>query len=164
MKNELPDYPLSLALVDLLPVIFFFVATLIVALRTKSVLFMAGSALAFAAGLVQVCWKLIIVLAKKNIWPLHAQMKFVMPLGFLLMLIALVLMRKNINWSGIVHELLSMPSLLFLILAVLCCVGMIVLAVTLGMKDGAKSQWIEEGVNVIFQASVMMCVLLTNGS
>ena len=158
--KTVPDFPLSLAIIDIIPVAFFFAATLIISLRLKSPLFFTGAALTFLAGSCQVIWKSLIALNGTNIWPLHAQMKYVMPLGFLLMAIAVFLAHKTIGWKFILQSLISFPQLTFVILAVICCISMIILSFALGIKD-IKSQWIEEGVNILFQGSVFALVLLT---
>mgnify|MGYP007069835169 FL=1 len=157
-SSFVPNYPFSLALVDSVPVIFFFASTVLLFIRLKSPLFFTGSLITFLAGSLQVAWKMTVSLSHKNIWWLHAQMKYLMPLGFLLMIIAIILMRNSINWQSIRTLVFKLPIVIFFILTLICFITMIVLSITLGIKDIA-SQWIEETINIFFQASVFACIL-----
>lgn len=156
--QEIPQYPLSLALLDAIPVIFFFVATLIIFRRLKSSLFLMGAVISFVAGTMQVIWKILVAVSEKNVYFLHSQFKYTMTIGFILMIVGIIIKCKSIDWKTFFSKLVHLPSVIFLALIGLCFVAMLILAFTLGMKD-VKSQWIEEGVNIIFQGSVLALVL-----
>ena len=79
-KDTLPeDFTLLLALTDSLPVIFFGACMLLIGRRFSSLLFMAGALLCLIGGAGKVLWKIIVVLQKKNVWPLFIQMRILMP-------------------------------------------------------------------------------------
>ena len=47
-----------------------------------SAVLLIGGVICFAAGMLKVLWKFIVVLQKKNVWPLFVQMRIGMPVGF----------------------------------------------------------------------------------
>ena len=59
---EKQSFPLSLALVDALPVLFFGAAAAILGVKLRSVVFIVGAALCLLAGAGKVVWKLLIAL------------------------------------------------------------------------------------------------------
>lgn len=79
-KDTLPeDFTLLLALTDSLPVIFFGAGMLLIGRRFSSLLFITGSLLYLIGFLRKVLLKIIVVLQKKNVWPLFIQMRILMP-------------------------------------------------------------------------------------
>lgn len=85
-KDIVPEgFTMGLVLVDALPVIFFAGSMFLIGQRFSSALFMLGALFCLVGGAGKVLWKTIVVLKKKNIWPLFVQMRILMPLGFLLM-------------------------------------------------------------------------------
>ena len=90
-KDTIPEnFTLSLAFVDSLPVLFFGGSMILIGLLFGSPLFLIGAALCFWAGAAKVLWKIIVVTKKKNVWWMFLQMRIVMPIGFLLMLLAVI--------------------------------------------------------------------------
>lgn len=63
----------------------FCASTAVLGARVQRPLFVTGAAVAFASGAGKVCWKLLIALAHKNVFWLSRQMRFVMPVGLLLL-------------------------------------------------------------------------------
>ena len=91
-KDTVPqNYTVGLALFDVVPVIFFGLASWLLWKMTGSVVLLIGGAICFAAGMLKVLWKFIVVLQKKNVWPLFMQMRIGMPAGFTLMLIGFLI-------------------------------------------------------------------------
>ena len=90
-KKNYGDFPLSLALFDALPVIFFSVAMVLIAMRFRNVFFIKGAVLCAVSGLGKVVWKIIIVGTKKDISLLKKKLPGLLPVGFLLMLIGVIL-------------------------------------------------------------------------
>ena len=91
-KNTVPnDFTITLALIDFMPVLFFFGIYIILSMMLKSNLFFIGAILSFIFGFIKVIWKIIVVIKKKNIWILFLQMRIVMPLGFLISLIGFII-------------------------------------------------------------------------
>ena len=113
-KDTVPeDFTLLLALTDSLPVIFFGASMLLIGRRFSSLLFMAGALLCLIGGAGKVLWKIIVVLRKKNIWPLFIQMRILMPAGFLLMLASLFTNADKMSFPGICQAVASFPSVIF---------------------------------------------------
>ena len=159
-KDTVPqDYTLGLALFDALPVLFFGVACLILWKMTGSMLILIGGAICFIAGMLKVLWKIIVVIRKKNIWPLFVQMRIGMPAGFTLLLIGFVVSCFTKDMSGFTSGLLRPLPLLFLALYVAGMAAMIVCSSKLDPAD-SKANWIEQGCNTVAQGAFMFMMLL----
>lgn len=159
-KDTIPeDFTLGLVLVDALPVLFYCGSMLLLGRYLHSSFFAAGALLCLIGGAGKVLWKLIVVLRKKNIWPLFIQMRILMPAGFLLVLEALVLQRNRIRIAGISQAVLQFPSVLFFAVGFLGMILMGVFAVVLDSSD-VKANWIEQLTNGIAQASFFIGLLL----
>lgn len=156
-KNDVPnDFTYSLVLVDALPVIAFSLNVIYIAFRFSDVLFLIGSILVAFAGLAKVIWKLIVVWKHKNVWPLFIQLRFIMPIGFALMLFSLIWNRSRIS---VLPYLFSFPSCIFFGIGM---VGMILMMVFMKVLDSGdlKSNWIEQITNTIAQFSIFVGLLL----
>ena len=159
-KNTVPeDFTLLLALTDSLPVIFFGASMLLIGRRFSSLLFMAGALLCLIGGAGKVLWKIIVVLQKKNIWPLFIQMRILMPAGFLLMLASLFTNADKVSFHGICQAVASFPSVIFFAAGLLGMVLMTVFAFILDSAD-PRANWIEQLTNGAAQAAFFMGILL----
>ena len=159
-KDTVPeDFTLSLALVDALPVLFFGGSMILTALLFKSRLFLTGALLCFWAGAAKVLWKIVVVKKKKNIWWLFLQMRIVMPIGFALMLLSVILNRKAIRFAAVLTAVTSFPSVIFFSLGILGMVLMGVFASRLDSSD-LRSNWIEQLTNTAAQAAIFAGILL----
>lgn len=78
-RKNYEKFPLSLALFDALPVIFFSTAMLIIAVNYKNILFIIGAMLCTLAGVCKVIWKIIIAGTRKDIALLNRQLRVTMP-------------------------------------------------------------------------------------
>ena len=159
-KDTIPEnFTLPLALVDALPVLFFGGSTILIGLLFGSPLFIAGAALCFWAGAAKVLWKIIVVKKKKNIWWMFLQMRIVMPVGFALMLLAVIINRNAINLNAVFAAVVSFPSVIFFAIGV---TGMVLMAVFAAKLDPAdlRSNWIEQLTNTIAQAAIFIGILL----
>ncbi len=159
-KDTVPDdFTLSLAAVDALPVLFFGGSIILIGLMFKNALFLIGALLCFWAGAAKVLWKIIVVTKKKNIWWLFMQMRIVMPIGFTLMIIAVILSRNTINLSAVLAAAVSMPSVLFFAIGI---IGMILMGIFSAKLDSSdvRSNWIEQLTNAAAQASVFTGILI----
>ena len=152
------DFTLSLALIDALPVLFFGGSIILIGLMFRKVLFLIGALLCFWAGVAKVIWKIIVVTKKKNIWWLFMQMRIVMPVGFLLILLSVILNLKAIKLSVILSAVISMPSVVFFAIGI---VGMILMGIFASKLDSSdvRSNWIEQLTNTVAQASIFAGVL-----
>lgn len=158
-KDIIPqDFSLGLACVDAIPVIFFGLTFCTIGLRTNPFLFI-GALICLISGALKVLWKVIVVLQKKNIWPLFLQMRIAMPLGFLIMMIGFILQIPQIDFAVLLKALLTLPAAIFFFLGILGMIGMCVFASILDSSD-AKSNWIEQLTNGIAQICFFICALI----
>ena len=158
-KDTIPEkFTLSLALVDALPVLFFGGSMILTGLLFGKPLFLFGAALCFWAGAAKVLWKIIVVTRRKNIWWLFLQMRTVMPLGFALMLLSVILNRSTINLTSVLVAVLSLPSAIFFAAGV---TGMVLMGIFAAKLDSAdvRSNWIEQLTNTIAQAAIFTGIL-----
>lgn len=158
-KNTIPEnFTLSLAFVDALPVLFFGGSTILIGLLFGSPLFLTGAVLCFWAGAAKVLWKIIVVKKKKNIWWLFLQMRIVMPLGFALMIFAVIMNRSAVNLPAVFAAIVSLPSVIFFAIGV---TGMVLMGVFAAKLDSAdvRSNWIEQITNALAQAVVFTGIL-----
>lgn len=87
-------------------------------------------------------------------------MRFVMPLGFLLIIIGVILGKNNIDLSGFWHNAVAFPNVIFFTVTV---IGMLMMGVFAFALDGtkAKNNWIEQITNAVAQLSLMIGIILT---
>lgn len=86
------------------------------------------------------------------------QMRIVMPVGFLLMLISLLLKLKAIKLPVILSAVTSMPSVVFFAIGIAGMVLMGVFAAKLDSSD-VRSNWIEQLTNTAAQAAIFVGIL-----
>lgn len=159
-RDIVPEgFTLRLAMVDALPVLFFCASMIVISRFFSGRLFLLGALLCFAAGAAKVLWKVIVVLRKKNIWFLFLQMRILMPIGFGMMMLSLIINRSEISIAGMGAAFLSMPSLVFFVIGILGMVLMMVFAAKLDSSD-VKANWIEQLTNAIVQAAFFVGLLL----
>lgn len=156
--NDLPEgFTLALALVDAVPVVLFCASAVVFGARAASPVFVAGAVLAFAGGAGKVCWKLLIAVARRNVVWLGCQMRYVMPAGFVLMIVGAAINHAQVE--GLVAALIHLPSLAFLLAWIACMCAMGYFA---GHRDqtDARSNWTEQLVNACGQAALLAALLL----
>lgn len=150
-------FTVSLAAVDALPVLFFGIAAAVLGLKLHSAVFFIGAIICLLAGAGKVLWKLLIALRQKDVPLLGAQLRYLMPLGFLLMILGAVLSDQN-QLKTLLHAAVQMPSALFFLLGILGLTGMILCAKKFDRHD-VKGNWIEQIINAVAQGCVMLGVL-----
>ena len=159
-KNTIiEDFPLNLALVDLLPVIFFGLISVFLGLIFNSLIFIVGALITFTSGLLKVIWKIIVATKKKNIWFLFIQMRIIMPIGFLIMIVGFILYCLNNDITLFFNSLFNITSIIFLILGLIGLVAMIICSIKLDSSD-LKSNWIEESINSVTQLFIFIAILV----
>lgn len=159
-KDIVPDgFTLGLALFDALPVLFFGISAILLGYLFGSVLFVIGAVLCFAAGAAKVLWKIIVVLRKKNVWFLFIQMRILMPIGFLMMILAFFLAKDSMDLPWIMQAATESPVSVCFLLGILGMVLMGIFAFVLDSSD-KKSNWIEQITNCIAQLMIMCGVIL----
>ena len=156
--DDLPEgFTLALALVDAVPVALFCASAAVFGARAASPVFIAGAFFAFAGGAGKVCWKLLIAVARRNVAWLGKQMRYVMPVGFALMIAGAAINHAQV--AGLVAALIRLPSLAFFLawLACMCAMGYFA-----GHRDqtDARSNWNEQLVNACGQAALLAALLL----
>lgn len=153
------NFPLSLALIDFLPVIFFGLTSLFLGLYFKSLIFIIGASLTFLSGLLKVIWKIIVSIKKKNVWFLFIQMRIVMPIGFIIMIIGFILYCLNNDISLFFNSLFNVTSIVFLIFGFIGLMLMIICSIKLDSRD-LKSNWIEQIINSASQLFIFIAILV----
>lgn len=157
-KNDLPEgFTVALALVDAVPVALFCASAAVFGARLGSPVFVAGAAVALLGGAGKVCWKLLIALARRNVGWLSRQMRFVMPVGFALMLAGVAL--RPAAAMAALDALGRMPSLALVAVWLGCMCAMGYFA---GHRDqgDARSNWTEQLTNALGQAALLAALVL----
>ncbi|MCD7841596.1 MAG: alpha/beta hydrolase [Lachnospiraceae bacterium] len=147
----------GMALVDALPVICFSISIALIASMYHSAVFLIGALLCIIAGLGKVLWKLILAAAHKNIQLLYRQFHYLMPGGFVLILLSLIISRPSLSelWKNIS----SFPCNILFLLAI---VGFAVMGILGAKLDSAskRANWIEQLVNLAAQLCILLGVLM----
>lgn len=158
MSNRMDEFPqgftMGLALVDLIPVLFFGAGAAVVGMRMHSLLFALGAVCCILAGCGKVLWKILLATARKDVRFLNTQMRFIMPLGFILMIIGWCQDPLPISAASF----LMMPSVLFFALGLTGIACMTVLGIRNKTTD-VRANWIEQCVNSAAQASFFLGIL-----
>ena len=158
-KNTVPqDYTLGLALFDAVPVILFGWACLELWKLTGSVPVLIGGLICFVAGMLKVLWKIIVVLKKKNVWPLFVQMRIGMPAGFTLLLIGVIAACITKDLSAVGKAVLHPLPIICLILYCAGIAAMIICGKKLDSAD-LKANWIEQSCNTVAQGAFLAAML-----
>ena len=161
-KDIVPsDFTLSLALVDLFPVLFFGLGSIFLGLILKDYTFLIGAIICTLSGLIKVIWKFIVVLKKKNVWWMFLQMRIVMPISFILMLIGLIISVITINdfYNEVFKLFINIPTLVFYCLGIIGIVCMVIFCVKLD-SSSSKDNWIEQFTNGLSQLFIFIGTLI----
>ena len=159
-RETIPEgFSVPMALVDLIPVVFFGLSAVKAGSLFHSTLFMAGAAICLLSGVVKVGWKLIAAASQRNIWPMFVQMRILMPVGFLTMLIALVVDRAGLNGEAMLAGLTGFPACIFFLAGTLGMILMLVFAFRMDSSD-PKVNWIEQAINSLTQICFFIGLLL----
>lgn len=157
-KDSVPEgFSVPLALVDAIPVAVFAIAFIVLGKKAKaSFLIPLGGLIAFIGGAIKVAWKIIVAVKKKNIWWMFVQMRYTMPLGFVLILIGCIISHAALGaaFAGIGPASIVFFALWFL--------GMCLMGVFAKKLDNAdpKANWIEQGTNGIAQICLLIGLIL----
>lgn len=154
---EKETFTVQLAVVDALPVLFFGIAAVMLGLKLHSAVFFIGALICLLAGAGKVLWKLLIALKSKDVPLLGAQLRYLMPAGFLLMILGAVFSDRA-QLKTLLQAAVQMPSALFFLLGILGLMGMILCAKKFDPHD-VKGNWIEQIINAVAQGCVMLGVL-----
>ena len=155
---EKQEFTVALAAVDALPVLFFGAAAALLGLKLQSAVFIVGAALCLLAGAGKVAWKLLLALRGKDVAILGAQLRYVMPAGFLLMMIGGFFAEGEILRT-LLQAAVRLPSAAFFALTIVGIIAMIVCAKKFDRFD-VRGNWIEQGINAAAQGCALIGVLL----
>lgn len=157
-KGEVPEgLSLSLALADVVPVALFASSAFVAAGSIASPAWALGAILATAGGVGKVAWKFLMALAHKNVPALSRQMRYVMPVGFALMVVGATL--DAAGTLGLLSSLGRMPSLALVVAWLGCMLLMVRFARRRDQLD-ARANWAEQGVNAVGQLTLFVALLL----
>ena len=159
-ESTVPEgFSLAMALTDCLPILFFSISSAVLAFRFNSFLFRIGIFLVIVAGILKAGWKFTIVLVRKDLPFLNRQMRFLMPAGFSLMLIALFADRSRWSAAAVVRHITAFPSLVFFLAGT---AGILLLSrfACRGNGRDARTNWKEQIINGISQLCIMLGILL----
>lgn len=160
-KDTVPEgFSVSMALVDLLPVLFFGLSAMTAGRLFHSALIVAGALVCLLSGVVKVLWKLIAAVSRRNIWPMFVQMRILMPLGFALMLAALIADRAKLSFPTMLAGLTRFPACVFFAAGALGMTLMLVFAFCWDSSD-ARVNWQEQTVNAAAQLCILIGLLLS---
>ena len=159
-KESLPDdFTLSLVIVDSLPVIVFSISMLCLYQKFPSMIYLLGAVLCTLAGLLKVLWKLVVVLWKRNIYFCYIQLRYLMPIGFFLILLSLAIDRKMIHLTDLIKQISQFPNCLCYIMFVASMILMGIFAKKLD-PEKVRSNWIEQLTNLFGQICLLLGILL----
>ena len=154
--NSKNQFTMGLAFFDALPVAFFGIAVIILGGKLHSLLFVGGAVLCFLAGVGKVLWKLILAWRDQDVRILGMQFRFLMPVGFLLMILGALI--KSSEVLPLLHAACRMPAAVFFFIS--CCgiAGMVFCARRFD-QHSVKGNWIEQIINTVAQGSFLLGVL-----
>ena len=168
LKEEYRQYTLGLALFDIVPVLAFLAAGIVLWTMWSDRLLLAGVICSFIAGMSKVLWKLLVVVKRRNNAALTGIFHILMPAGFALMMLAVILSTvKTVAGGGAFAES-AMAGLwrgLTMKPAVWCFLGGFAGMCLMGylgshMDDSARANWIEEIVNAAAQLAILAGVVI----
>lgn len=158
-KNIVPEgFTISMALIDGLPVLFFALMGIFLGIMLNSILFVVGAGVCFISGALKVLWKIIVVLKRKNVWPLFLQMRIVMPIGFLVIIVSFILACVNKSIKNL-ECIINAWSFIFLGIGIIGMILMIIFSIKLDSSN-PKANWIEQICNSICQGSFFLAILI----
>ena len=159
IRQKYEGFTKGLALFDLAPVLLFGLTAIVIGTRFPNSLFLTGAVSALAGGLCKVLWKFLIAVADRDLHFLNRPLFIVlMPAGFSLMLVSVLISFRKIRWQAVGQRMISFPALLFFILGATGLAAMVVF-VHVHDKTIAKNNWVEQATNTFAQAMILLGVL-----
>ncbi|MEE3488967.1 MAG: hypothetical protein VZT48_12785 [Bulleidia sp.] len=159
-EDKVPEgFTLAMALLDAVPVVFFCFSVLVCASVLKDQLFLIGSVLVITAGLLKVCWKFVIAVSRKNIMFLNRQMRYLMPLGFVLIIVSLCRITDKVSLVAFTHAMTGSHAWIFFFLG-LIGIGFMVYFAKHNDQMDARSNWKEQFTNALSQLAFLIGFLL----
>ena len=153
------DFPLSLALMDALPVLFFDASMALVAGRFASVVFRLGAAVIVLASCGKVLWKLLLSLCRRNVLWLNRYFIPCQISGFALILLSFALNLRTIRWGSVLAQLTHFPSAVFFLLW-LCGMACMSWYRKNRFDNSLKANWTAQLINTAAQGALLAGILL----
>ena len=153
-------FTVGLALVDAIPVLLFGVSVILIGARWGNAVFLIGAVAMFVGGASKVLWKLLIGLGKGD-KPLLAKLfRPCMFGGFALVLISVIIgsFTGALSWPAVGRAIVSLPALVFFILAVAGMTAMGVLAKKMD-QTSARANWTEQLINAFAQLMLLLGIV-----
>jgi hypothetical protein len=159
----------SLAMLDLVPVVLFFILGILFYRKMAGVasaadpgfrmggFFLAGVLVCTVGGFCKVIWKFIIVLTGKDRTVLPKIFRIGMFGGFAVLVLASVFSGER--FLTVLHGMVSFPAVIFLAAGAAGMALMIVMSAKME-KESVRANWIEEGTNTLAQTMFLICLLL----
>lgn len=158
--NSVPEsFPLSLALVDALPVLFFACSMTLIAERFTSFRFRFGAAVIVLASCGKVLWKLLLSLRRQNVSWLNCYFISCQIGGFTLILLSLVLHLRTIRWGSLLARLTHFPSVVFFLLW-LCGMDFMSWYRKNRFDNSLNANWMAQLVNTAAQGALLLGIML----
>ena len=159
-KDIVPDnFTIGLVIVDMIPVLLFGGSGLIFGLLARNILISIGASICFLSGFLKVWWKLIVVIKKRNVWFLFKQMRIVMPIGFLILVIGIVIASIAGKMGDVLRGCMQFPQVILFALGFVGMGLMGFFAKNLDSTD-VKANWIEQITNSLAQLFIFMGLLM----
>ena len=160
-KNDAyAGFTITLAMVDAMPVLLFAATCAFIGFAFNNMLFSIGAVLTILGGMCKVLWKLLIATIHRDVRFLNRPLFIVlMPVGFLLIILSVVINGSSIDWQVVGSCALSFPSIIFFVLGIL---GLTAMTVFFKMHDktDVRNNWIEQLTNCFAQAMILIGVVL----
>lgn len=169
LNPEYEQYTLGLALFDIVPVLLFLMSGIILWTMYDKPLFLAGVIASFIGGACKVLWKLIVVIGKRDRRGLTALFHLLLPGGFVLMLLSVLI---DISRDAIAGAPLGEGSTLDALwrgftvmpapyLFIAGCAGLFLMGyLGANMDESRRANWIEELVNALSQTAILAAVVI----
>lgn len=148
-----------MAIVDALPVVCFCISMLLVGSLFRSPLFLIGAIVCTLAGAGKVLWKFVLACAHRDVQWLNRQFRFLMPAGFALMLLAVLLNAGSFDRALVWTNVSSFPCNLLLGIGLLFVIAMIIAGIKLDFST-PKANWIEQWLNFGAQFCILLAVVI----
>lgn len=159
-KNKsLEESTVGMAVMDAFPVIFFLGSVISLYLIRPSVIFIIGGVICTTAGMGKVIWKFILAVSKKNVFLLYKQFKYLMSIGFLLMIISLFIGKPEVSFSTVIKYITWFPGNICFIIGLLGFILMIISSKKLDLST-KRGNFTEQAINLITQIFIFFGVLL----
>ncbi len=156
-NDKVLEASVGMTIVDALPVLCFSASMILIGQVYQSAVFMVGAVLCVLAGVGKVMWKFILAITHKDVPILFRQFRFLMPAGFVLMILSLVIDRPSL--SALWKNVSSFPCNILFLAALVGFAAMGILGAKLDPSN-KKANWIEQLVNLVAELCILFAVVI----